>query len=99
MSILKKLVLGRWAMRWLMRGSPAAVAAKLAAVGLVGAWKWRRERKRELAAAAAREIPAEYEVVGPDRLAGPEPPGAPGGTLERERVHLDGIESDRSNHH
>ncbi len=80
MGVLKKMVLGRWALRWLMRGSPAAVAAKLAAVGLFGAWKWRREQKRERAESAAREIPAEYEVVGPGALNPPEPATSPGGT-------------------
>jgi hypothetical protein len=50
-----------------MRGSPLAVVAKLAAVGAIGAWRYNRKRKSE-----GRErgrIEAEYEVLGPDRIA------------------------------
>lgn len=78
-------VLGRWAVRWLLRGGPAAVAAKLAGVALLGIWRWRREVRSVEAARRAREIPADYEVLPPDALsAGPEPPGSGGGTDEDE---------------
>lgn len=77
MGVLKKLVLGRWLLRWLFRGAPGTVAAKLAGVALFGAWKWRRERRREEAERRAREIPADYDVLE-DRPSG-RLPGTPGG--------------------
>jgi len=65
MSLLRRLVLGRWFTRWLLRGGPWSVAAKIAAVGLYGAWKWRRERRRQMPA-RKREIEASYEVLDSD---------------------------------
>lgn len=70
MGFVRKLILGRWFTRWLLRGGPWAVAAKLVGVGLWGVWKWRREQRRLEGEARAREIPAEYEVLPTDRLAG-----------------------------
>lgn len=78
MGMLQRLFLGRWVTRWLLRGGPWTIAAKLAGVALWGAWKWRRERRREVAGERAREIPAEYEVLPPDTL--PPPAGSPSGT-------------------
>ena len=68
MGLLKQAVLGRWLARWLMRGSPLAVVAKLAAVGAVGAWRDHPHRKRA-AAQDRKQIDADYEVLGPDRIA------------------------------
>ena len=68
MGLLKQAVLGRWLARWLMRGSPLAVVAKLAAVGAFGAWRYHRQRKRS-AALDQTQIDADYEVLGPDRIA------------------------------
>lgn len=68
MGFLRRLVLGRWFTRWLLRGGPWSIAAKLAAVALYGAWKWRRERKRVGTSRPAGEIEASYEVLDPDRL-------------------------------
>ena len=67
MGILTRAVVWRWLARWLMRGSPAAVVAKLAAVGAIGAWRYHRKRKR-LAEHEPGRIEAEYEVLGPDRI-------------------------------
>ena len=67
MGLLTRAVVWRWLARWLMRGSPFAVVAKLAAVGAIGAWRYNRKRKAE-----GRErgrIEAEYEVLGPERIA------------------------------
>lgn len=92
MGILTRAVVWRWLARWLMRGSPAAVVAKLAAVGAIGAWRYHRKRKK-LAAHEPGKIEAEYEVLGPDRI-GPgahataEPQSSPKGTGGRE-VHED----------
>lgn len=80
MGLLRKWVLGRWFVRWLLRGSPGTVAAKLAAVALWGAWKWRREKRRAETARRELEIPADYEVVGRDRLAAAEPGSSERGT-------------------
>ena len=74
MGLLKKAVVGRWLARWLMHGSPLAVVAKLAAVGAFGAWRYHRQRKRA-AADDSKRIDADYEVLGPDRIA---PVGRPG---------------------
>jgi hypothetical protein len=80
MGILTRAVVWRWLARWLMRGSPAAVVAKLAAVGAVGAWRYHRKR-RKLAAHEPGRIEAEYEVLGPDRIApGPRPTPEPQST-------------------
>ncbi len=67
MGILTRAVVWRWLARWLMRGSPAAVVAKLAAVGAIGAWRYHRKRKK-LAEHEPGRIEAEYEVLGPDRI-------------------------------
>jgi hypothetical protein len=48
-----------------MRGSPLTVVAKLAAVGAIGAWRYNRKRKAE----RRDRIEAEYEVLGPERIA------------------------------
>lgn len=61
MGVIRKLVFGRWAVKWLLRGSPWAVAAKLAGVALFGAWRWRREHDSETR--GPREIEADYEVL------------------------------------
>jgi hypothetical protein len=66
MGFLRRLVLGRWFTRWLLRGGPWSIAAKLAAVALYGAWKWRRERKRVGPSRPAGEIEGSYEVLGPE---------------------------------
>lgn len=58
-----KAVAGRWLGRWLLRGGPWSIAAKLLGVVLYGAWKWRREAKRVEGERASREIPADYEVI------------------------------------
>ena len=68
MGFVQKLVLGRWFTRWLLRGGPWAIAAKLAAVAVVGAWRWRREHRRAARAERSREISASYEVLGPEPL-------------------------------
>ena len=89
MGILTRAVVWRWLARWLMRGSPATVVAKLAAVGAIGAWRYHRKRKK-LAGDEPGRIEAEYEVLGPDRIgsggARPElePRSSPKGTGERE---------------
>jgi len=78
MGLLTRAVVGRWLARWLLRGSPLAVAAKLVAVGALGAWKYRRDHRS--ADRDPRRIDADYEVLGPDRIApraagdGGEPP-------------------------
>jgi hypothetical protein len=68
MGLFTRAVLGRWLARWLMRGSPLAIAAKLAAVGAVGAWRYHRQRKRA-GGRDQKQIDADYEVLGPDRIA------------------------------
>jgi hypothetical protein len=68
MGLFTRAVVGRWLARWLMRGSPVAVVAKLAAVGAFGAWRYHRQRKRD-AAQDQKQIDADYEVLGPDRIA------------------------------
>ena len=65
MGVLTRAVVWRWLARWLMRGSPAVVVAKLAAVGAIGAWRYHRKR-RKLAGQEPGRIEAEYEVLGPD---------------------------------
>ena len=72
MGALKKLVLGRWLARWLLRGSPLSVALKMGVLALWGVWRWRRDERRRRSERRQREIDADYEVVPPDRLeAGP----------------------------
>jgi hypothetical protein len=75
MGLLGKVILGRWFTRWLLRGGPWSIAAKLAAVALLGAWKWRRERREAERLARSREIDATYEVLDRDagRLGSPKP--------------------------
>jgi hypothetical protein len=86
MGLLKQAVVGRWLARWLMRGSPLAVVAKLAAVGAFGAWRYHRQRKRS-AAHDQKQIDADYEVLGPDRIAPTaRPEMEPGRTAEGTRV-------------
>lgn len=68
MGLFTRAVVGRWLARWLMRGSPLAVVAKLAAVGAFGAWRYHRQRKRD-GAGDQKQIDADYEVLGPDRIA------------------------------
>jgi hypothetical protein len=81
MGLLTRAVVWRWLARWLMRGSPLTVVAKLAAVGAIGAWRYNRKRKAE----RRDRIEAEYEVLGPERIApvarpSPEPRTRPEGT-------------------
>ena len=71
MGLLQRVVVGRWFTRWLLRVGPWSVAAKLAAVVLYGAWKWRREKRNEAAAVRRREVSADYEVLGRDQLGPP----------------------------
>lgn len=72
MGLIRKLVLGRWAAKWLLRGGPWAVAAKLAGVALYGAWQWRREHEPD--AGRPGEIEADYEVIDDaEPAARPEP--------------------------
>jgi hypothetical protein len=86
MGLLKKAVVGRWLARWLMRGSPVAVVAKLAAVGAFGAWRYHRQRKRS-AAHDQKRIDADYEVLGPDQIAPVARPGRePHGNAQGTRV-------------
>lgn len=68
MGLLKKLVMGRWAARWLLRGSPLSVALKLGGVALWGAWRWRRDERRRRQEQREKEIDADYEVVPPGHL-------------------------------
>ncbi|HYO46526.1 MAG TPA: hypothetical protein VEY33_07545 [Gemmatimonadota bacterium] len=67
MGLLTRAIVWRWLARWLMRGSPWAVVAKLATVGAIGAWRYNRKRKTE--GQDRRRIEAEYEVLGPERIA------------------------------
>lgn len=86
MGVLTRAVVWRWLARWLMRGSPAVVLAKLAAVGAFGAWRYHRKRKK-LGGEPGR-IEAEYQVLGPDRIgparSGSEPRSRPKGTGDAE---------------
>ncbi|MDX1660424.1 MAG: hypothetical protein R3326_01425 [Gemmatimonadota bacterium] len=95
MGWIKKAVVGRWLTKWLFRGGPWAVAAKLLGVAVYGAWKWRRETKQLEEQGASKEIEAHYEVVvdepgdlGPGEGRIP-PPGEqgrrPSGTVEGPR--------------
>lgn len=68
MGLLKKLFLGRWFARWLLRGGPGAIALKLAGVALWGVWRWRRDERRLERERRRLEIEADYEVVPQDRL-------------------------------
>lgn len=68
MGLLTRAVVGRWLARWLLRGGPVAIAAKLVAVGALGAWKYHREQKRS-DGRDPQQIDAEYEVLGPERIA------------------------------
>lgn len=68
MGLLTRAVVWRWLARWLMRGSPVVVVAKLAAVGAIGAWRYNRKR-RQVQGRDRRRIEAEYEVLGPERIA------------------------------
>jgi hypothetical protein len=73
-----------------------AIIAKIAAVGAFSAWRYHRKRKR-LEGSDQRRIDAEYEVLGPDRIAPVarpqgEPPDASKGTRASE-VHGDPLSS------
>lgn len=68
MGLLKKLFLGRWFARWLLRGGPGAIALKMAGVALWGIWRWRRDEKRLARERRQLEIDADYEVVPEGRL-------------------------------
>jgi hypothetical protein len=78
-GLLKRLFLGRWFARWLLRGGPLSIALKLGAVALWGVWQWRREEKRLDRKRRSREIDADYEVVPEGRIEPPEPTGTPDG--------------------
>ena len=82
MGVLTRAVVWRWLARWLMRGSPAVVVAKLATVGAIGAWRYHRKRKK-LAANEPGRIEAEYEVLGPDRI-------GPGARRSEPRASVEG---------
>ncbi len=76
MGFLKKAIIGRWFTRWLLRGGPWGVAAKLSGVALWGIWKWRKEKREAERTRRAQEIPAEYEVMkseADDAAAAPAP--------------------------
>lgn len=96
MGWFKKAVIGRWFGKWLLRGSPWSIAAKLAGVALYGAWKWRREAKRVGEERGSKEIPADYEVVreqpasiGSRSPGGREQGRGPQGTVEDHRSGSD----------
>lgn len=95
---IKKAILGRWLARWLLRGSPWAVVAKLAAVAAWGAWRWRRRQNAAEQNRRSREIPAEYEVLeprSPDRIPGRgEPAGRGEGRDEGARPGSSGRAAD-----
>jgi hypothetical protein len=58
------------------------ILAKLAAVGAFGAWRYHRQRKR-VGGIDQKQIDAEYEVLGPDRIApGARPLEEPGHAAE-----------------
>ena len=61
MGLFTRAVVLRWLARWLMRGSPMTIVAKIAAVGAFSAWRYHRQRKR-LAESDPKRIDAEYEV-------------------------------------
>ena len=46
MGLFTRAVVFRWLARWLMRGSPLTIIAKIAAVGAFSAWRYHRQRKR-----------------------------------------------------
>lgn len=81
---IKKVVVGRWLARWLLRGGPWSVAAKLLLVAVWSAWRWRRSREVEAGSGGPGEIPADYEVLeteGPGReTPGKEPASGPRGS-------------------
>ena len=98
MGLLKRLVMGRWLARWLMRGSPLSVALKLGGVALWGVWRWRRDERRRRLEQGRKEIDADYEVVPPGRIeTGPtrNPPATPVyGPDNASRTHRESIRSD-----
>ena len=98
MGFLKRLVMGRWIARWLLRGSPLAVTLKLGGVALWGVWRWRRDERRRRLEQQKREIDADYEVVPPGRLE-TGPARNPGeregyGPDDASRAHRESIRSD-----
>jgi hypothetical protein len=97
-GLLKRLVMGRWLTRWLLRGSPLSVGLKLGGVALWGVWRWRRDERRRRLEQRRKEIDAEYEVVPPGRLeTGPSrnPAETPGyGPDTASRTHRESIRSD-----
>lgn len=100
MGLFTRAVVFRWLARWLTRGSPLTIIAKIAAVGAFSAWRYHRQRKR-LEGSDQRRIDAEYEVLGPERIAPVarpqgEPSDAPKGTRASE-VH-EGPRTSRSIH-
>lgn len=68
-----------------------AIAAKLVAVGALGAWRYHREQKRA-PDRDPRQIDADYEVVGPDRIApvARPPAGRPSRGAAEPRAHTKG---------
>lgn len=91
-----KAVVGRWLGRWLLRGGPWSIAAKLLGVVVYGAWKWRREARRLESERGAREIPADYEVIedegetssGAPRTPLPQEQGSPPGGTPEDRTAI-----------
>jgi len=86
-GLIRKLILGRWGAKWLMRGGPWAVAAKLGLVALYGAWRWRREHGVDNSR-KVMEIEADYEVLDdpsaepvPDEQGTMEPGAGPSGRI------------------
>jgi hypothetical protein len=97
-GLLKRLVMGRWLARWLLRGSPLSVGLKLGGVALWGVWRWRRDERRRRQEQREKEIDADYEVVPPGRLE-TGPPRNPGerpgyGRGNASRKHRESIRSD-----
>lgn len=88
MGLLKKLFLGRWFARWLLRGGPGSIALKLAGVALWGVWRWRRDEKRLEQEQRRLEIDADYEVVPEGRL--------DSGTSARNRGDVAGYGADNT---
>jgi hypothetical protein len=64
MGVVNRLFMGRWFSKWLLRGGPWTVGAKLAGVAAYGVWRWRREQRKLEREDKDREIPADYEVLG-----------------------------------
>ena len=60
----------RWLGRWVVRGRPITVLAKLTLVAIAGMWRWHRASRRTRRESRQREITADYVVLPRERLAG-----------------------------